>query len=264
VTPIGYLQSVAARKALEVEQLRCAGGALPAKAEQLPPARDLRSALRGGAVVAEVKRRSPSGGELRSGLDPAAAATAYAAAGAAAVSVLTDATDFGGSLDDLAAARSAVDVPLLRKDFTVDALQIAEARVAGGDWVLLIAALLDDAALDACLEAATRFGAHAVVEAHSADEARRAVAAGAECVGINNRDLRTLTTDLGTFARIRPAIPDGVVCIAESGVRSADDVRMLVEAGADAVLVGEALSRADDAARLCAQLVAAGRAAARA
>jgi len=254
---LGALAAIATRKRLEADALRCMAGALWAKAENAAPARDLASALRGGTLLAEMKRRSPSGGVLRESLDCATTARAYQACGAAAVSVLTDGPDFGGSLDDLAAVRSAVDIPVLRKDFTLDPAQIAEARVAGADWVLLIALLLGGPALDECLEAARRARAHAIVEVREPDEARRAVDAGAECIGVNNRDLRTLTGDLSTFARIRPLIPDSVVCIAESGVRTTDDAARLIGEGADCVLVGETLMRAADPAAACAEMAAA-------
>jgi indole-3-glycerol phosphate synthase len=256
----GALDAIAARKRTEVEQLRCAEAALWAKAQSLPAARSLATALRGGTIVAEMKRRSPSGGVLRSDIDPAILGSSYAACGVAAISVLTDGPDFGGSLDDLAAVRAAVDIPLLRKDFTLDPVQIAEARVAGADWVLLIVALLNGDELDQCLAGASRCGAYAIVEVHDAKEARAAVAAGAECVGVNNRDLRTLRTDLATFAQVRHVIPDGVVCVAESGVRSPADVTRLVNEGADAVLVGEALMRAESPADACVAMVAAARA----
>jgi indole-3-glycerol phosphate synthase len=258
----GALGAIAERKRSEVEQLRCAEAALWAKAESMPVARAPFDMLRGGAVIAEMKRRSPSGGVLRAGLDPVALARGYAAAGAAALSVLTDGPDFGGSLDDLAAVRAVVDIPLLRKDFTVDPVQIAEARVAGADWVLLIVAILDVDSLDQCLAGAARCGAHAIVEVHDTEEARVAVAAGAACIGINNRDLRTLRTDLATFAAVRSAVPESVLCIAESGVRSTDDVARLVREGADAVLMGEVLLRAASPADACAAMVAAARAAA--
>lgn len=257
------VEAIAHRKRGEVEQLRCAEAALWAKAESLRPARSLDEALRGGTVIAEMKRRSPSGGELRAGLDPETLGRDYAAAGAAAVSVLTDGPDFGGSLEDLARVRAVLDIPLLRKDFTLDPVQIAEARVAGADWVLLIVALLDIDSLDQCLAGAARCGAGAIVEVHDVEEARVAVAAGAACVGINNRDLATLRTDLATFGRVRRALPDGVLCIAESGVRSAGDAGRLVGEGADAVLVGEALLRATSPSEACAEMVAAARAAAR-
>jgi indole-3-glycerol phosphate synthase len=259
----GALETIAQRKRSEVEQLRCVEAALWAKAESLPPSRGLAGTLRGGTIIAEMKRRSPSGGELRSELDVAALGRGYAASGAAAISVLTDGPDFGGSLEDLAGVRSAVDIPLLRKDFTLDPVQIAEARVAGADWVLLIVALLDVDTIDRCLEGASRCGAHAVVEVHDEAEARIAIDAGAECIGINNRDLGTLRTDLATFARVRRAVPAKILCIAESGVRSADDAARLVREGADSVLVGEALMRAPSPADALAEMVDAARAAAR-
>jgi indole-3-glycerol phosphate synthase len=259
----GALEAIAVRKRAEVEQLRCAEAALWAKAESLHPARSLAGALKGGAIIAEMKRRSPSGGLLRAELDPVTLSQGYAASGAAAISVLTDGPDFGGSLDDLAAVRAVLDIPLLRKDFTVDPVQIAEARVGGADWVLLIVALLDVDMLDQCLAGAARCGAHAIVEVHDTAEAERAVSAGAECIGINNRDLRTLRTDLDTFARVRRIVPADVVCIAESGVRSAQDAARLVSEGADAVLIGEALMRAASPADTCAEMVAAAHAAAR-
>jgi indole-3-glycerol phosphate synthase len=252
---LGALASIVARKQHEAADLRCAAGTLWARAESMPPARGFIAALRGGTIIAEMKRRSPSGGALRGDLDPAAVARAYAEAGAAALSVLTDAADFGGSLDDMVAARDAAPVPMLRKDFTVDPVQIAEARVAGADAVLLIVAVLDGDALEACLDAARRFGLDALVEVHDEEEATRAVNAGAVCIGVNNRDLRTLRTDLATFARVRRVLPDDVVVVAESGVRTADDVRRLAGEGADAVLVGETLMRSDDPAALCGELV---------
>jgi indole-3-glycerol phosphate synthase len=260
----GTLDAIAHRKRAEVEQLRCAEAALWAKAESLAPAIAIADALRGGTIIAEMKRRSPSGGVLRPDLDPLALARDYVAAGVAAISVLTDGPDFGGSLDDLASVRATVGLPLLRKDFTVDPVQIAEARVAGADWVLLIVAMLDQDALDNCLAGIARSGGRAIVEVHDVDETRVALAAGAECIGINNRNLETLTTDLATFARVRALIPDGVVCIAESGVRSPEDVRRLVGEGADAVLIGEALMRAASPAAACAAMVAAAREAAHA
>jgi indole-3-glycerol phosphate synthase len=256
---LGALGPIVARKQQEAADLRCAAAALWAKAEAMPQVRGFIGSLRGGTIVAEMKRRSPSGGALRGELDPGVVAVGYASAGAAALSVLTDGPDFGGSLDDMVAARDAVAIPVLRKDFTVDPVQIAEARVAGADAVLLIVAVLADDVLAQCLDAAERVGIDAVVEVHEEDETRRAVATGARCIGINNRDLRSLTTDLSTFARLRALIPADVVCVAESGVRSADDVRRLVGEGADAVLVGETLMRSADPAAACRALVEAAR-----
>ena len=256
-TDLGALGPIVERKRGEVEEIRCGRGAIWAAAERLPagPSFEL---LRGGHVIAELKRRSPSGGSLRPALDVAAVAAAYARAGAAAVSVLTDA-DFGGSPADLERVRAAVGIPVLRKDFTVDPVQIAESRVLGADWVLLIVAVLDGGALDECLEAAARAGAHALVEVHDEQQLERALFAGAACVGINNRDLRTLQIDMGTFARLRRMVPDTVVSVAESGARTAADVRRLVGEGADAVLVGEALMRHPDPGTLCAEMVTAAR-----
>lgn len=254
---LGALAPIAARKVQEAETLHCAAAGLWAKAETLAPAPDTAAVLREGAVIAEMKRRSPSGGALRDSLEPALLAHAYADAGCAAISVLTDGPDFGGSLDDLAAVRGAVAVPLLRKDFTVDPVQVAEARVAGADWVLLIVALLDGALLDDCLEAVQRAGAGVIVEVHDEAEVERALLAGAGCIGVNNRNLRTLRTDLGTFSRLRRLIPDGITCVAESGVREPSDAGRLVNEGADAVLVGETLMRSADPPGLLAAIVAA-------
>lgn len=259
---LGALAPIAARKLREAETLHCAAAGLWAKAETLPPAPGTGAVLRDGAVIAEMKRRSPSGGALRDGLEPAPLARAYAAAGCAAISVLTDALDFGGSLDDLAAVRSAVTVPVLRKDFIVDTVQVAESRVAGADWVLLIVAILDGPLLDECLDAARRARAGVIVEVHDEAEMERALAAGAECIGVNNRDLRTLRTDLGTFARLRRLIPPGVTCVSESGVREPPDAARLVSEGADAVLLGETLMRAPDPAAQLAAIVSAARGAA--
>jgi indole-3-glycerol phosphate synthase len=259
---LGALEPIVARKRAEVETLRRRAAELWAAAEAASPVRPLTDALRGGRIVAEMKRRSPSGGALREALDCAAVARAYADAGAAALSVLTDGPSFGGSLDDLVAARAAASLPVLRKDFVVDPLQVAEARAAGADAVLLIVAVLGPAGVDECLEAAARCGVAALVEAHEAEEVAIAVAADAGLIGINNRDLRTLRTDLGTFARLRALVPDDRVCVAESGVASAADAARLVAEGADAVLCGEALMRAGEPGSRCAEFVAAAGAAA--
>ncbi|MHB8718322.1 MAG: indole-3-glycerol phosphate synthase TrpC [Candidatus Dormibacteria bacterium] len=258
---LGALAPIATRKRAEAEALRCGAGALAAAARLLEHAPAIERMLAGGTVVAEMKRRSPSGGSLRESLRPGEVALTYESAGAAAISVLTDGPNFGGSLDDLAEVRAAVEIPVLRKDFVVDPVQIAEARVAGADWVLLIVALLDQPRLEAALATASRCGAGALVEVHTEDEVRRALDAGATVVGINNRDLATLTTDLGTFARLRAILPDSVVSVAESGVRGAADVSRLVDEGADSVLVGEALMRAPEPGALLSEMVAAAAAA---
>jgi indole-3-glycerol phosphate synthase len=259
---LGALEPIIERKRLEAAALHCGRAAMFAHAANREHAPAIERILAGGTVVAELKRRSPSGGVLRPDLDPVAVAAAYEAAGAAAISVLTDGPDFGGSLDDLVAVRAAVEIPVLRKDFVVAPVQIAEARVAGADWVLLIAAVFDDEALDEALDAARRCGAGVLVEVHTESDLDRAVAAGSQCIGINNRDLRTLTTDLHTFARLRAHVPAGVVTVAESGAHDATDVGRLVAEGADAVLVGEALMRSDRPGPLLMEMVAAAESAA--
>ncbi len=257
MTDLGALAPIVERKRVEVAALHCGRVAMFAHAANREHAPAIERILAGGTVIAELKRRSPSGGVLRSDLDPVAVAATYKSAGAAAISVLTDGPDFGGSLDDLVAVRAAVEVPVLRKDFVVSPVQIAEARVAGADWVLLIAALFDDAGLDDALDAARRCGAGALVEVHTDSDLDRALGAGVRCIGINNRDLRTLATDLRTFARLRARVPDGVVTVAESGARDATDVARLVGEGADAVLVGEALMREEAPGSLLAEMVSA-------
>jgi indole-3-glycerol phosphate synthase len=223
--------------------------ALEAEAVRRPPVRSLARALRRpGEVtcIAEFKRRSPSAGWIAETAAPAEMARAYAAGGARAMSVLTDAPFFGGSLEDLVAARAACELPILRKDFIVDRYQIVEARAAGADALLLIVAALTDLDLGALLTAAREVGLEALVEAHDAGEVARAVAAGAGIIGINNRDLRTFTVDRELAARLRPSVPDERVIVAESGIRVAGDVARLRAAGIDAILVGETLMRAPD------------------
>jgi indole-3-glycerol phosphate synthase len=257
VSGLGALAPIIERKRAEAAAIHCGRAAMYAHAANLEHAPAIERILAGGTVIAEIKRRSPSGGVIRPGLDPGELATAYEAAGAAAVSVLTDGPDFGGSLDDLVTVRAAVEIPVLRKDFVVSPVQVAEARVAGADWVLLIAAVLEGTDLEEALAAARRCGAGALVEVHTEAEVDRAVDAGAVCVGINNRDLTTLVTDLRTFPRLRGRIPSGVVAVAESGIRDGADVTMLVNEGADAVLVGETLLRSVDPAALLRTLVSA-------
>jgi len=229
-------------------------------ARPLPAARGFASRLAavaaGGdlAVIAEVKRRSPSKGDLDADLDPAALATAYEAGGAACLSVLTDVEFFGGSPDDLAAARAAVSAPVLRKDFTVDLRDVADARLMGADCVLLIAAALDDAELADCHALAVQLGLDALVEVHDEAEAERAVAVGATLVGVNQRDLVTFAVDTARAVRVAPTLPDGVVRVAESGITGPDDAAVLADAGYHAVLVGEHLVRSGDPAAAVAAL----------
>jgi indole-3-glycerol phosphate synthase len=209
-------------------------------------------------VIAEVKRSSPSKGELATISDPAALAAQYEAGGAAAISVLTEQRRFGGTLDDLVRVRLAVSVPVLRKDFIVTSYQLFEARAAGADLALLIVAALTDQELTSLIERARSIGLTPLVEAHTADEVRRAVDAGARVIGVNARNLQTLEVDPQTFARLAPLIPDGIVRIAESGVRGPHDVIELARNGADVVLVGEALVTGRDPRAGVADLVAAG------
>lgn len=221
---------------------------LEARARRAGPTRDLGSALVRDdgrlAVIAELKRRSPSKGDLAPDLDPAATAREYVSGGAAALSVLTDTPYFGGSLDDLVAAQAAVHVPVLRKDFTIDSVQVFEARAAGADAILLIVGAFSDDGLLADLHGLARnLGLAVVVEVHDEGEAERALACGARIVGVNARDLTDFSEDLTTGERLAARLP-GVVRIAESAIRSIDDAQRMADAGFHAVLVGEALARA--------------------
>ncbi len=200
----------------------------------------------GSSVIAEVKRRSPSKGDLAEIADPAELAKAYAAGGAAAISVLTEQRRFGGSLADLRAVRAAVDTPVLRKDFIVEPYQVLEARVAGADLILLIVAALDDGALRSLHDLARELGLTVLVEVHDEAETERAVALDAELIGVNARNLKTLVVDNDTFGRLAPLIPDTRVKVAESGIFSPVDVKRFVADGASAVLVGEALVKDGD------------------
>lgn len=229
----------------------------------LPPTRDPMPALRapGLAVIAEVKRASPSKGALAAIADPAALAASYARGGAAVVSVLTERRRFGGSLADLEAVRAAVDTPVLRKDFIVTDYQLWEARAAGADLALLIVAALDGAELVRLAGLAADLGLTALVEAHTPDETRLAVDSGAALIGVNNRNLHTLEVDLGQFEAMAGLIPDDRVRVAESGILGLADARRVAAAGADAILVGEALVTHGDPAASVAGFIAAGSAA---
>ncbi len=217
-----------------------------------PPARPFRTAIteaaarQGMAVISEIKRRSPSKGDLDPLLDPSSVAQEYEAGGASCLSVLTDLEFFGGSAEDLAAARSACSLPVLRKDFTVSPFDVVAARLMGADAVLLIAAALSDTELGSFLELANRVGLAALVEVHDGDELSRAVDVGAELIGVNQRDLRTFEVDHRRALRLGAAMPDQVTPVAESGIRGREDVRRLGEAGYQAVLVGELLVDSGD------------------
>jgi indole-3-glycerol phosphate synthase len=224
------------------------------------PALDALAALRapGVGVIAEVKRRSPSKGDLAAIPDPAELAAQYAAGGARVISVLTERRRFGGTQADLDAVRAVVDVPVLCKDFVVTSYQVHEARAHGADVVLLIVAALEQNALLGLLERVESLGMTALVEVHTEAEADRALSAGASVIGVNARDLTTLQVDRSTFERIAPGLPSGIVKVAESGVRGPHDLIGYAAAGADAVLVGEGLVTAGDARQAVADLVTAG------
>ncbi|GAB2473720.1 indole-3-glycerol phosphate synthase TrpC [Xylanimonas ulmi] len=249
------------REDLAVRQAATSLDVLKERASRAPGALEVVSRLHQQdsiAVIAEVKRSSPSKGELATITDPAALAAEYATGGASVISVLTEERRFGGSLADLDAVRANVDVPVLRKDFVVTPYQVWEARAHGADLVLLIVAALEQTVLESLVERVHSLGMTALVEAHTADEVKRALDAGARLVGVNARDLKTLSVDRSVFARLAPLIPDDVVRVAESGVRGPHDVMDYARAGAHAVLVGEALVTGAAPRRSVADLVAAG------
>jgi indole-3-glycerol phosphate synthase len=252
---VGVREDLAAREehtSLEALQDLAAG---------LPSALDGAAALRqpGVAVIAEVKRSSPSKGALAAIADPAALAEDYEAGGASVISVLTEQRRFGGSLADLEAVRARVSVPVLRKDFVVSSYQLWEARAHGADLVLLIVAALEQNALVSLVERTESLGMTPLVEVHDEQELTRALDAGSRVVGVNARDLRTLEIDRSVFSRLSPLIPPGVVKIAESGVRGPHDLLAYAAAGADAVLVGEGVVTGGDPRSAVAELVTAGK-----
>jgi indole-3-glycerol phosphate synthase len=206
-------------------------------------------------LLAEIKRRSPSAGEIRPDVDPVEVARAYRAGGAAALSVLTDEEFFGGRLDDLRQVRAAVDLPVLRKDFVLDPVQVWEARAAGADAILLIVRILDEARLRELYGVATALGMGVLVEVHDARELELALAMGARLIGVNNRDLDTFRTDLSLSFELAQRVPGEITLVAESGIRSSEEVRRLGDAGVDAVLVGESLMRQEDLGSAAAALV---------
>jgi len=240
-----FLDTIIAHKREEVALQKQAKSldAWKTEVESAPPLHDFLAALRapGVSLIAEVKKASPSKGLLCPDFDPVRLARAYAANGAAAISVLTDTHFFQGSLDDLRAVRQAVEVPILRKDFVVDPYQIYEARAAGADAALLIVAALDDAALRDLYALIRRLGMAALIEVHNAADLTRALSLRPRLIGVNNRDLRTFHVTLDTTAALRPHIPDDVVLVAESGIHTPEDIARLAAIGVDAMLVGEAL-----------------------
>ena len=259
---MGVLEEIVAgvREDLDERRARRSLDELAAVVATMAAPRDPMPAFRAEplAVIAEVKRSSPSKGALADIPDPAALAAEYAAGGASAISVLTERRRFGGSLADLEAVRAAVDTPLLRKDFMVTDYQLWEARAAGADLALLIVASLTDDELTALMATAKMLGLTALVEVHTADETRRALDAGAHLLGVNNRNLQTLDVDIAQFERLVGLIPDDVVKVAESGILSVADVRRVADAGADVILVGEALVKHGDPRTAVADFIAAG------
>ena len=248
-----FLDDVLKAKQIEIERLRRHPPAALSGA-----ATGFANALRaeGLSIIAEIKRRSPSSGALAPDLDAAKTAQAYACGGAAAISCLTDQTFFGAHAEDLANARKAT-VPVLRKDFIIDEIQIDEGANLGAAAILLIVRILDEARLADLLRHAALRGLDALVEVHDEAEVEWALSAGASIIGVNNRDLATLTVDPGRALRLRPRIPSGVVSVSESGVQSRVDVKRVEDAGFDAVLIGEALARSADPAATLKELMGA-------
>jgi len=231
-------------------------------AREMPPTRGFRDALRDAAplgVIAEVKRRSPSKGDLNINLDPAAVARAYREGGAACCSVLTDEEFFGGSVEDLQAVREAVGLPTIRKDFTVSAHDVVDTRLMGADAVLLIVAALSDDELSTFHQLATEIGLDVLVEVHDESEAERAMDVGADLIGVNQRDLVTFEVDTARAVRVAASLPADVVRVAESGIGGPSDIPALITAGFEAVLVGESLVTHDGPAEAVGALIDAAR-----
>ena len=246
---LGILASIVGTKEIELAQLRGRTRELEAAVASAPEPRDFKAALSAPdrvALIAECKRRSPGAGLIRPDLDPVELSRGYARAGASALSVLTDPEYFGGSRADLEAVRRATPLPVLRKDFTLDPLQVLEARAMGADAVLLIVRILSDAALSGLHAHAKGLGMSVLVEVHDRGELERAARLGADLIGINNRDLSTFQTELETTLQLIDEVPEGTVVVSESGIRTLQDVVRLGEAGVDAILVGESLLRAPD------------------
>ncbi len=255
----GILERIVETKRDEVRRLVLTSRDLRRAADDAPAPREVLAPLRARtrvAVFAEVKRRSPGAGDIDTELDPVELSAAYETAGAAAVSVLTDGPWFGGSLDDLRLVREARAIPVLRKDFVIDPLQVYEGRAAGADLMLLIVRILDRALLADLRAMIHDLGMTALVEAHDEWEVESALEAGAALVGVNNRDLTVFETDLAVTERLAPYLPREVALISESGIASAQDVARVAAAGADAVLVGEALVRSGAPERLLAGMAA--------
>ena len=237
------------QKELQIEAEQVPLATLKSKLANLPPTKDFRAAIAQSGninLIAEVKKKSPSKGIIREDFDPIQIAETYAENGAAAISVLTDVRFFDGRLDYLSSIRQVVDVPLLRKDFTIDPYHIYQARVAGADAILLIVAALTKDQLREFMDIAESLSLASLVEVHTDTELEIALDVGAEIIGINNRDLRTFHTDLATTFSLQEFLPTGKVVVSESGIYTRADVESLREAGVDAILVGESLMRSPD------------------
>lgn len=246
---VDILQKIAAYKRDEVTALRSQASTIISQAKSAPKPRGFAHALRGAqgpALIAEVKKASPSKGVIRDDFDPTQIAKAYQAGGAACLSVLTDGPSFQGSAQVFADVRKAVDLPLLRKDFMVDPLQVYESRAMGADCVLIIMAMIEDRLAQDLYDLATELGMDALIETHNAFELRRALHLGGHLIGINNRNLRTFDTTLDPFKALAPTVPDEALLVAESGIFTSDDILDLTRHGARAFLVGESLMRQDD------------------
>jgi indole-3-glycerol phosphate synthase len=255
---MGFLTDVVERLRRDLEEHPLDDVALMARVSAMPPAKDLEAALtiaEPPALIAEVKRASPSAGVIAEDVNPSVLARGYQAGGAAAVSVLTEPRHFQGSLADLQAVRSSVSIPVLRKDFLIHPSQVIEARASGADAVLLIVAALTDAQLRALLEAAGDVRLATLVETHSDEDLRRALATDARIIGVNARDLETLEVDVEAALDRVGRVPDDRISVLESGISTRANVDAALEAGASAILVGEALMRADDPARAVRKLL---------
>jgi indole-3-glycerol phosphate synthase len=255
---MGFLTDLVDRLRRDLREHPLDDGALMARASAMPPPRDFEGALRGAeppALIAEIKRASPSAGAIADDANASVTARGYEAGGAAAVSVLTEPRHFHGSLADLQAVRSTVAIPVLRKDFLVHPAQVIEARASGADAVLLIVAALTDAELRALLEAAEDLALTAVVETHSDEDLARALETDASVIGVNARDLESLEVDVDGARGRLGRVPEDRIAVFESGVRARADVDAALAAGASAILVGEALMRANDPARAVRKLL---------
>jgi indole-3-glycerol phosphate synthase len=257
---MGFLTDLVATVRRDLEANPPDDAANLARASVIPPPRDFAGALRSGApaIIAEVKRSSPSAGSIAEGADAVERARAYAAGGAAAISVLTEPRHFHGSLGDLRSVRAAVERPVLRKDFLIHPSQLIESRAAGADAVLLIASALPGREIEGMLAAARDLGLGVLLEVHSDDDLLRALATDADVIGVNARDLESLEVDLQGALRRLARVPDGTISVLESGVRGRADVEAALGAGASAVLVGETLMRAADPAATIRELLAVG------